>query len=65
MKKIYIFDLEKKHSKRRFRDSVVRKSLNSALESINEQHLNIIIHGIEIRTLKSLRHDNGYKLINV
>ena len=42
-----------------------KKGIIDKIESINEQHLNIIIHGIEIRTLKSLRHDNGYKLINV
>ena len=52
MKKLYIFDLEKRHNKKQFRDSVVTKYLSSALEHINQQHLNIIIHNIEIKAIK-------------
>tara|TARA_Y100001963_G_C6464099_1_gene301507 strand:- start:5 stop:166 length:162 start_codon:yes stop_codon:yes gene_type:complete len=51
MKKIYIFELEKRHNKKQFRDSVVTKSLSSALEYINKHHLSITIHDIEIKTL--------------
>ena len=51
MKKIYIFDLEKKQSKKKFRDSVVTKYLSNALKYINQKYLNITIHDIEIKTL--------------